>query len=73
MPHFVSLEPWTPGILESSIWINSFEDDPYFNNNLSKTPILWYVPNKTLGANGQYKFNNGYGQSPFFIGMEKTQ
>jgi len=45
----------------------------YSYNNLFKTPILWYVPNKTLGANGQYKFNNGYGQSPFFIGMEKTQ
>ena len=28
MPHLISLEPWTPGILESSIWINSFGDDP---------------------------------------------
>jgi len=28
MPHFISLEPWTPGILESLIWINSLKDDP---------------------------------------------
>ena len=28
MPHIISLEPLTPGILESSIWINSFGDDP---------------------------------------------
>ncbi len=30
MPHFILLEPWTPGILESLIWINSFGDDPHF-------------------------------------------
>ena len=32
MPHVISLEPWTPGILESLFWINSFGDDPYLKN-----------------------------------------
>ena len=28
MPRLILLEPWTPGILESLIWINSLGDDP---------------------------------------------
>ena len=35
MLHFVSLEPWTPGILESLIWIIASGDD----SNLFITPF----------------------------------
>jgi len=44
-----------------------------FYNCLSNTVILWYVPGKALGADGQHTCNKAYGQLSFFIGLEKTQ
>ncbi len=75
MPHFISLEPWTPGILESLIWINSFGDDPeIFMGHVSRMGVaIMFSPHTRLDYGLKCLLHHHHKQFTFRAVLNKNE